>query len=161
VRAETRRRVQASISTLGYVPNSAARSLSQLRKGTAPRVKPMTMHGPLCPEAPPTPLSEPTLALLAQRLRILGHPLRISLLTRLSDGEASVRELTEAVHGVQQNVSQHLAILHQAGILSRHKRGTHVLYQLADPNVETILNATRASVARHSHQLAQWTADLE
>jgi DNA-binding transcriptional ArsR family regulator len=109
----------------------------------------------------PSPLPEPALALLAQRLRILGHPIRLSLLARLAQGPATVTDLTDAVSGVQQNVSQHLAILHHAGILSRHKKGTHVQYSLVDPHVMEILEATTASIARHSHELARWIRDLD
>jgi hypothetical protein len=47
--------------------------------------------------------------LLADRLRILGQPLRIRLLNRLHESPATVQELVNAVGGVQQDVSQHLA----------------------------------------------------
>jgi DNA-binding transcriptional ArsR family regulator len=85
--------------------------------------------------------------LLAERLRILGQPLRIRLLNRLHQSPATVHELVDAVAGVQQNVSQHLAILHQAGIVSRSKCGARVRYELADPHVIKLLTDTYASLA--------------
>ena len=50
--------------------------------------------------------------------------MRIALLDRLRDGEATVGELTEATGASQQNVSKHLGVLLNAGIVSRTKRGT-------------------------------------
>ncbi|HET9104223.1 MAG TPA: metalloregulator ArsR/SmtB family transcription factor [Solirubrobacteraceae bacterium] len=81
------------------------------------------------------PLPEPLIELVAQRFRVLGEPMRIKLLDRLRDGEATVGELQEALGATQQNVSKHLGILHAAGMVSREKRGTSVVYAIADPGV--------------------------
>ena len=71
----------------------------------------------------PHPLPEPIVELVAQRFRVIGEPMRIRILDRLRDGEATVAELTEHLATSQQNVSKHLGVLHQAGILSRQKTG--------------------------------------
>jgi len=90
-------------------------------------------------EAPPLslphPLPGPLADLIAQRFRVIGEPVRIRLLDRLCDGEASVQELTEALGASQQNVSKHLGILHQAGVVGRRKAGNHVYYSIADDSV--------------------------
>lgn len=83
----------------------------------------------------PHPLPEPLAELIAQRFRVIGEPMRIRLLDHLRDGEASVGQLTEAIGATQQNVSKHLAVLHQAGIVSRRKQGTSVVYAIADESV--------------------------
>lgn len=83
----------------------------------------------------PHPLPPHLTELIAQRFRVLGEPMRIRLLDALRDGEATVGELTTALGSSQQNVSKHLAVLHQAGIVSRTKRGTFVVYAIADPAV--------------------------
>ena len=72
----------------------------------------------------PHPLPEQLVDLIAQRFRVLGEPMRIRLLDRLRDGEATVGELQEALDASQQNVSKHLGVLLQAGMVSRTKRGT-------------------------------------
>jgi DNA-binding transcriptional ArsR family regulator len=95
------------------------------------------------------------LELLAERLRILGQPLRLKLLGRLSVTPATVRELVEEVGGVQQNVSQHLAILHQAGIVSRSKEGTRVRYELVDPHIVALLAEARASLTHRVEELSR------
>jgi DNA-binding transcriptional ArsR family regulator len=83
----------------------------------------------------PHPVSPELAELIAQRLRVIGDPVRIRLLDRLSDGEASVASLTETLGATQQNVSKHLQVLHQAGIVGRRKEGTSVLYRIVDSSV--------------------------
>jgi len=83
----------------------------------------------------PHPLPEPLVELIAQRFRVIGEPMRIKLLDRLRDGSSTVGELVEALGASQQNVSKHLGVLHQAGIVSRAKEGTSVRYAIADPTV--------------------------
>lgn len=83
----------------------------------------------------PRPLPEPLVELIAQRFRVIGEPMRIKLLDRLRDGSATVSELVEALGASQQNVSKHLGVLHQAGIVSRAKEGTSVRYAIADDTV--------------------------
>jgi DNA-binding transcriptional ArsR family regulator len=80
-------------------------------------------------------LPEPLIELVAQRFRVLGEPMRIKLLDRLRDGDATVGELQEALGASQQNVSKHLGILHAAGMVSRTKQGNHSRYAISDPTV--------------------------
>jgi len=73
--------------------------------------------------------------LVAQRFRVLGEPMRIRLLDRLREGEATVGELQDALGASQQNVSKHLGVLHGAGMVGRTKRGNHAVYGISDPSV--------------------------
>jgi DNA-binding transcriptional ArsR family regulator len=81
------------------------------------------------------PLPDDLVELIARRFRVLGEPMRIKLLNRLRDGEATVNELTEALDASQQNVSKHLAVLAEVGILGRRKEGTSVYYRIVDQGV--------------------------
>ncbi len=83
----------------------------------------------------PHPLPEELTELIAQRFRVLGEPMRIKLLDRLRDGEATVGELHEALGASQQNVSKHLGVLLAAGMVSREKAGTSARYAIADESV--------------------------
>ena len=83
----------------------------------------------------PHPLPDDLADLIARRFRAVGEPMRIRLLDRLRDGEATDGELSAAVGASQQNVSRHLAVLAEAGILGRRKEGTHVVYRIADESV--------------------------
>ncbi|WP_199434661.1 ArsR/SmtB family transcription factor [Qaidamihabitans albus] len=83
----------------------------------------------------PHPLPEPLVELIAHQFRVLGEPTRIRLLERLRDGPAGVGELATALGTSQQNVSKHLGVLYQAGLLTRDKHGTAVHYAIGDDTV--------------------------
>ncbi len=83
----------------------------------------------------PTPLPDPLVELIARRFRAMGEPMRIRILDRLRDGELSVGELAEPLDTSQQNVSKHLAVLADAGILGRRKDGNRHCYRIVDATV--------------------------
>ncbi|HXZ58125.1 MAG TPA: metalloregulator ArsR/SmtB family transcription factor [Gaiellaceae bacterium] len=83
----------------------------------------------------PHPIPEDLAALVARRFRVLAEPMRIRLLDRLREGEATVGELSESLETSQQNVSKHLAVLAEAGMLGRRKEGNHVYYRIVDESV--------------------------
>lgn len=95
----------------------------------------------------PHPLPDELATLIAERFRVMGDPLRIRLLDHLRSGPATVKELVEVVPSSQQNISKHLGVLHQAGIVGREKDGTRVRYSIADPSVfemcETVCGGLR------------------
>jgi DNA-binding transcriptional ArsR family regulator len=74
--------------------------------------------------------------------------MRIRLLDHLRDGEATVGELQAALQASQQNVSKHLGILHSAGLVSRTKRGTSVVYAIDDPTVFELCDQVCGGVRR-------------
>ena len=83
----------------------------------------------------PHPLSEALAELIAQRFRVIGEPMRIRLLDALRDGPLTITELTEALGASQQNVSKHVGVLAQAGIVSRARDGNHVRCLIADESI--------------------------
>jgi len=94
----------------------------------------------------PHPLPDDLVELIARRFRVLGEPMRIKLLDQLREGEASVNELSEVLDASQQNVSKHLAVLADVGILGRRKVGTHVYYRIADDGVFALCDQVCGSV---------------
>ena len=94
----------------------------------------------------PHPLPDDLVELIARRFRIIGEPMRIRLLDRLRDGEATVGELSEAVGASQQNVSKHLATLAGVGIVGRRKDGNHVYYRVVDDGVFALCEDVCGSV---------------
>jgi DNA-binding transcriptional ArsR family regulator len=103
----------------------------------------------------PSPLPDELVELIARRFRVLGEPLRIKLLDRLRGGEASVNELAEALGASQQNVSQHLAMLTDAGILGRRKEGTHVYYRIVDEGVFALCQQVCGSLGQQLRALSE------
>ena len=84
------------------------------------------------------PLPDDLVELIAERFRALGEPTRIKLLDRLREGEATVLELTVLVGTTPQNVSRHLVLLQQAGIVARRKQGNFAYYRIADETVYSL-----------------------
>jgi DNA-binding transcriptional ArsR family regulator len=76
------------------------------------------------------PLPEEVVEQTAERLRVVAKAQRIALLEALHDGEAAVQELSDRVGLAHQNASHHLALLWQAGILSRRREGVMTLYAI-------------------------------
>jgi DNA-binding transcriptional ArsR family regulator len=99
------------------------------------------------------PLPEPMIELVAQRFRVLGEPMRIKLLDRLREGDATVGDLQEALGASQQNVSKHLGILHSAGMVSRTKQGNHTRYAISDPSVFELCDQVCGGVRRQLQEL--------
>ena len=99
------------------------------------------------------PLPDPVVDLIARRFRVLGEPLRIRLLERLRLGEATVTELTEATGASQQNVSKHLGVLLEAGIVSRRKQGTASVYVIKDDGVFDLCEQVCGSLERRLSEL--------
>ena len=106
----------------------------------------------------PHPLPEPLIELVAQRFRVLGEPMRIKLLDRLREEDATVGELQQALGASQQNVSKHLGVLHAAGMVTRTKDGNHTRYSISDPSVFELCDQVCGGVRR---QLSELEAILE
>ena len=101
----------------------------------------------------PHPLPDDLVELIARRFRAIGEPMRIKLLDRLRDGEATVGELSEAIGASQQNVSKHLAVLADVGILGRRKDGNRVYYRIVDDGVLRLCEEVCGSVQQQLRAL--------
>jgi DNA-binding transcriptional ArsR family regulator len=99
----------------------------------------------------PHPLPEDLAELIARRFRALGEPLRVRILDLLREQELSVTALADQLDAGQQNVSKHLAVLVDAGMLARRKDGTHAYYRIADEGVfalcEQVCGSLQAQLA--------------
>ncbi len=81
--------------------------------------------------------------------KALANLKRLQILDLLCKrGELCVCEITPAVQSEQSNVSQHLAILKEAGILSSRREGNKVIYWIDDPKVCSVIKGSclRSSV---------------
>ena len=68
----------------------------------------------------------------SRSLKAMSHPLRLKILCTLGADEISVQDIVEHVGTSQSNISQHLAILRDKGILSARKDANRVLYRIGD-----------------------------
>lgn len=91
-------------------------------------------------------LSPAALQLVANRFKVLADPMRLRLLQFLEAGAASVSALTEAVEATQPNISKHLKIMQEAGLVARRQEGNTVYYSIADPTVFELCEVVCASL---------------
>ncbi len=71
--------------------------------------------------------------LAARSLKAMSHPLRLKILCTLGEDEVSVQDIVDNVGTSQSNISQHLAILRDKGILTSRKDANRVYYRVGDP----------------------------
>lgn len=68
----------------------------------------------------------------SRSLKAMSHPLRLKILCTLRDQEISVQDIVDSVGTSQSNISQHLAILRDKGILASRKDANRVYYRVGD-----------------------------
>jgi DNA-binding transcriptional ArsR family regulator len=68
----------------------------------------------------------------AQAIKAIAHPLRLKILCVLGDQEISVQDIVDQVGTSQSNISQHLAILRDKGVLATRKDSNRVYYRIGD-----------------------------
>ena len=83
-------------------------------------------------------LSDEALETVAALFRSLGEPTRLKILRLLEQKERSVGDLANSIKTSQANVSKHLKLLLNAGVLTRKAKGTAAYYSIADPMIYTI-----------------------
>jgi len=74
----------------------------------------------------------------AELFAVLATPVRLRIIGELCASEKDVSHLLGAIEVSQPNMSRHLSVLHKAGVVSKRRSGTHVIYALTNPSVVTI-----------------------
>ncbi len=91
---------------------------------------------------------------VAEYFSILSEPMRLKLLNLLRDREKCVQELVDATETSQANVSKHLKVMLQAGILSRRSEGTSAYYRVEDELIFDLCNLVCDRLATRIEQQA-------
>lgn len=100
-------------------------------------------------------LSDGALELVAHRFKLLGEPTRLSLLQCLMQNEKSVNELVSESKGTQANISKHLGILADGGLVTRRKVGVSIYYRIADPSLFTLCDLVCKSLRAQGTETLQ------
>ena len=83
----------------------------------------------------PRSMTPQAMELVAARFRAMGEPLRLRILQQLETGERSVSMLAATIGSTQPNVSKHLKVLQDAGLVQRRQQGNNAYYSIADAMV--------------------------
>jgi len=106
----------------------------------------------------PSPLPDQLVELIAQRFRLLGEPTRVKLLDAMRSGPATAADLQAATGASQQNVSKHLGMLIDSGMVRRVKDGNRAYFSIADDTLFDLCEQVCGSLRR---QIAQLDSLLE
>ena len=83
----------------------------------------------------------------ARVCKAIADPKRLLILNELRDRELSVGDLCESLDLSQSNVSQHLAILRERGVVTARREGTSVIYALRGTKVLAAVDLLREFLA--------------
>jgi len=80
----------------------------------------------------------------SRSLKAMAHPLRLKILCLLgAESEVSVQDIVEHVGTSQSNISQHLSILREKGIIAARKDANKVYYRIGDPRILGLIGSMR------------------
>jgi len=100
-------------------------------------------------------LPKEALEQVAAYFQALSEPTRLSLLNLLRGGERNVGELAQLCGFTAANISRHMALLTQHGLVERESRGTSVYYRIADESVYALCDLVCGSVAKQLERQAR------
>lgn len=103
----------------------------------------MKKDGTLMENMPESALSE-----VAAYFQVLAEPTRLQILNILRSGERNVGDLAQLCGFTAANVSRHLALMTQQGLVERESRGTSAYYKIADPSVFALCDLVCGNIAR-------------
>ncbi len=105
-------------------------------------------------------MSRPLYQAKAEFFKTLGHPARIRVLELLAEREHAVAELLPEVGVEATSLSQQLAVLRRAGLVTARKQGSTVYYSLTSPQVAELLTVARRILTEVLAGQVELLADL-
>jgi len=100
-------------------------------------------------------LSDQALAQVAAYFQALSEPTRLQILNQLRQHERSVGELAQLCGYTSANISRHLGLLTQHGLVARESRGNSAIYSIADDSVYALCDLVCGSIARRFERTAR------
>ena len=88
----------------------------------------------------------------AEIAKAIAHPLRIAVVDFLKDGEQCVCDIAEHIGAERSNVSRHLSVLVNAGVLGYHKEGLKVIYRLQTPCILDFFSCITACLKQQAEE---------
>lgn len=95
----------------------------------------------------------------AEILKALAHPFRVAIVDFLKDGEKCVCDIANYVGAERSNVSRHLAVMLNAGVLRCRKDGLMVFYELRTPCILNFLNCATQTLKHNVDEDAKMMAN--
>ena len=103
-------------------------------------------------------MSPDAVNVVAGRFKVLSEPIRLQILQYLETGESSVTNVTKGVNSTQPNVSKHLKMLQDEGLVAKRQDGNTVYYRIADQTVFELCDVVCGSLkAKFSDRSAMFS----
>lgn len=93
---------------------------------------------------------------VSNRFKLLSEPMRLKILRTLCDGERTVQEIVKEVSASQANISKHLALMHDNGVVNRRKEGLKCYYRIADDSIIYACFLISRSVVENLQDRLSW-----
>lgn len=106
-------------------------------------------------------MPEEMLAAVANRFKLLSEPMRLKIIRTLCENERTVQEIVNEISASQANVSKHLALMHDNGIVNRRKEGLKCYYSIADSSIIFACYLTSKSVVENLQDRLSWLQKVE
>lgn len=100
-------------------------------------------------------LTPEALRQVAAYFQTLAEPTRLRILNFLRQGEHNVGDLAQLCGFTAANVSRHLSLMTQHGLVVRESRGTSVYYRIADPSVYALCDLVCDNIAKQFERSAE------
>lgn len=91
--------------------------------------------------------SDQVFASAAELFRLLATPIRLKIISALCGHEKNVSQLLAEIETTQPNMSQHLATLYRAGVLTRRRDATQIYYRIGSERAATLCRAVCTQIA--------------
>ncbi len=106
-------------------------------------------------------MPEEMLSAVANRFKLLSEPMRLKILRTLCESERTVQEIVNNINASQANVSKHLALMHDNGIVNRRKEGLKCYYSIADDSIIYACYLVSKSVVENLQDRLSWLQKVE
>ncbi len=93
---------------------------------------------------------------VSNRFKLLSEPMRLKILRTLCDGEHTVQDIVNQVGASQANISKHLALMHDNGVVNRRKEGLKCYYRIADESIVYACFLISRSVIENLQDRLSW-----
>jgi DNA-binding transcriptional ArsR family regulator len=93
---------------------------------------------------------------VSNRFKLLSEPMRLKILRVLCENERTVQEIVNAVNASQANISKHLALMHDNGVVNRRKEGLKCYYRIADDSIIYACFLISKSVVENLQDRLSW-----
>jgi DNA-binding transcriptional ArsR family regulator len=98
---------------------------------------------------------------ISNRFKLLSEPMRLKILRVLCEREHTVQEIVNEINASQANISKHLALMHESGVVSRRKEGLKCYYRIADESVIYACYLSSKSVVNNLQERLCWIQKVQ